>query len=438
MKVKPGKKLAVLMMALVLTGCGSESNGTSDSWSGGSSYTEMNNWNNEDLYKSDADTGINNSYADDSEMDDAYSETDSEETNAVAQEQEEMQKFNERQATGYAPADDDVDFRYASDYSGYETIDFYCLRDACGYDVIYGEEKVTVDDIREVCESNPNISSYYKDFIVEYARRWLELYPETDFRNFYHNLKSLQIHESTEGGISQATLSSDAAACYIRAENAIYVLEGTDFSVGTNGYIILTHELTHAARVSSYTTADGTKVSVWFTGEDTFGTYLEEALITYFAYRMQGYGQEENIFYKSIYNYAEIICQCIEYDGADYMNHSIYYLMDCIADELGSREAARDMIATIDAEAIARYESHRDHVYKGEQYIETLHQNFMKLYLNQFFVDGMTREEAEGLYETFFIEMTRNFELVTENPIPIHEEAYRTAFEEYIADRIAE
>lgn len=438
MRRKIVKKLVVLMMALVLTGCGSESNDTSGSWSGGSSYTETGNWNNGDLYKSDADTGSDDSYAGDSETDGGYSETETEETNTVAQEQEEIQKFHERQAEGYAPANDDVDFRYASDYAGYTTIDFYCLRDACGYDVIYGEEKVTVEDIREVCGSNPNISSYYKDFIVEYARRWLELYPETDFRNFYHNLKTLQIHESTEGGISQTTLSSDAAACYIRAENAIYVLEGTDFSVGTNGYIILTHELTHAARGSSYTTADGTKVSVWFTGEDTFGTYLEEAVITYFAYRMQGYGQEDNIFYRSIYNYAEIICQCIEYDGADYMNHSIYYLMDCIADKLGSREAARDMIATIDGEAIARYESYRDHVYQGEQYIETLHQNFMKLYLNEYFVDGMTREEAEGVYETFFAEMTHNFELVTKNPIPIHEEAYRTAFEEYIAGRIAE
>ncbi len=424
MKSKVVAALLTLAIVASVAGCGKEQEDNIQSSWGGNTGT----------YSQDATDDAGGNIATDS---DATETTPESALSAEEEEQLRIEEFNAKIAEQYAQADDEYDYMFASDYSYWNLVKQYEVMDASGYDVIYGEERVTLEDIREVCDSNPNISQYYKDFIVDYAARWLELWPETDFRNFYHNLQTLQIHESTKQEIQMAAMALDTEACYLRDENAIYVLDGTDFSVGTDGYIVLTHELTHAARLASYTQDDGSFVRIVFQNNYDFGVYIEEALVTRFAYDMQGFGGEDNMFYLFCYNYADVILASIDYDGADYMNHSIYYLMDKMAECMGDREAARDIIAIQTMEASKRYESYHATIYESEQYIEQLHGDMVRLYMSAHFVDGMTMEEAELLYQDFMAEMTANLDRAT-RPIHAPEEYYREAFEVFIDGRVSE
>jgi len=227
-----------------------------------------------------------------------------------------------------APPDDEWDHLYASDYISSDVLKFIYARDSKAYDSFWDTARVTPEDILTVCQENDQISQEYKDFIYNYAKRWMELYPESDLRVLHHNLKTLKLTEASSSELSNITLTADAPACYVQKENTIYVKEGADYSKGTPGYIILTHELTHAARGASFTDENGNEIKIKFYTEYDYGCYVEEALITLFAYEMQGMGNEGNRFYMLPYNYFRIMLDCIDYDGADYMNHNIHALAD--------------------------------------------------------------------------------------------------------------
>ena len=57
------------------------------------------------------------------------------------------------------PADDDIDFMFASDYEYFDLIDFEKGKDSCSYEAILGiADKVTVSDIEEILASNDAIA----------------------------------------------------------------------------------------------------------------------------------------------------------------------------------------------------------------------------------------------------------------------------------------
>lgn len=358
--------------------------------------------------------------------------TEKEETIEVAETEEEKlirkrAELEEKVEKLFNSPDDEYDNLYASDHEYYEMINLRKIRDSKAYDSVFAEEKVTLDDIRKVCEANKDIPPKYKDFICDYVERWLELYPGSDFRVLYHNLKTLKIKESSKQEIMMASVAVDAAACYLRSENAIYVRKDIDISKGTQGYIILTHELTHAARTSSYTNEDGDDIKIAYFDDYQFGTYTEEAVITVLAYEIQGIGDEGNVFYMLPYNYFKIILECIDYSGTEYMNHSVNVLADAMDEYMGEDNNARYMLSIYEAETSEHYTSYMDNVY-DEEYFGLFHDYVTRMYMKKYLNKEMTMDEAELVYQQFINRITANFELAKSEQV-VTEEDFRPSFE---------
>lgn len=103
-----------------------------------------------------------------------------------------------------AAADDEYDFLYASDFYRSDMTKNITVRDAKNYDIIYGYSDVSTAMIEEACERNSNIPREYKEFIVNYVKDWLRLYPGTNFSTLYHNLETLKINIVSKEGMMRA------------------------------------------------------------------------------------------------------------------------------------------------------------------------------------------------------------------------------------------
>ena len=128
------------------------------------------------------------------------------------------------------PADDEYDYRFQTDYEYHDMIKLTECHDSKGYEKALGYADVSLADIKNVLDKNENISSKYKDFIYEYARRLRELYPEVNLSVLYHNLHTLKVNELTQDEINVETISTSSAAFYKRTENMIGVAENLDLS----------------------------------------------------------------------------------------------------------------------------------------------------------------------------------------------------------------
>lgn len=328
-----------------------------------------------------------------------------------------------------APADDEIDFRYKSDYEYYDLVKLIKAKDSVAFDQIYGTTRVTINDIKEACNNNKNISQKYKEFIINFVTDWENLYPGSDFRVLYNNLKTLRVIEATEQQITTEAMAPDALAVYIRSQNAIYVRNDLDVSKGSEGYIILSHEMGHAMRNATYELSDGTDVNISFYDYYKMGLYAEEGLITNFAYDLQGLGNKAE-YYSLQSSYFRIIMDCTGYNGADYTNHSINYLMDMMDDYMGDEQYAYHIIALIDAEASLHYTS-----YAAVDYTEfsELHDYILRMYMKKHLNANMSYSEAMELFQTFVSEIRYNFE-VMKNPYDITEDTFIDSFKEMLND----
>ena len=326
------------------------------------------------------------------------------------------------------PADDIYDFRYATDYEEYELVKLTTVHDSQGYQKIFGYADAELEDIENALNQNPNISERYKEFIMDFARDLRQLYPEANLAVLRHNLKTLVIDEMSQSGINQETLSMDSAACYLRADNRICVLENLDLSRKSDDYIILVHELCHAARSVSKTESDN-KLTVGYYESYKMGNYAEEAIITNLAYELQGLGQKA-IFYPMQSSYYRIICQCIGYTPEDFFNHSVNYLIEKMDAYMGDEQYAYQIVAMIDAQSSLRYTP-----YQAVDFHDFLpmYEYIAKMYFKTYLTPGMSEEEAGQVFDAFYEEITFNFENMNRK-YTIDENTFLPVFEKMLVE----
>lgn len=328
-----------------------------------------------------------------------------------------------------AVADDENDFRYASDYVNLPYVNRIYVRDAKSYENIYGYSNVTLDQIKDAIDSNSKINSNYKDFIWQYVNDWNSLYPGSNFSTLYHNLSTLEIRVCTKNEMARYTLSTTSVACYKRSENIIYVLDGIDIRRESSDYIVLAHELTHCARNSVFETEDGVKVNVSFYDDNNMGMYTEEALITDFCYELQGLGRKSN-FYTLQSSYFRIILDAIDYNGADFMNHSVNYLIEKMDEYMGDEQYAYHIISLIDAEAALRYTPYIEPEFED---FKELYEYITKMYVKNNVTSEMSYEEAMSKYDDLVAEITYYFDQMN-NPIELDLDVFKEEFERCIEE----
>ena len=352
-------------------------------------------------------------------------------TSSTKEEKQETQEEIDKRYLEYInPADDENDFLFESDYEAFDLVKLYYARDSKAYGKILGtEDKVTTEDIKNVLKTNDKISDEYKEFITVYAEDWLRLYPESDFRVFYHNLKTLEIKIVSEDEMMRETASTDSAACYLRKENQILLLDGLDFSRESDNYIILAHELTHCARSTTLKDENGAERKIAYYEYYLLGTYAEEGVITNIVYEMQGLGKRAD-FYPLQSSFYHIIMDCTGYNGEDFMNHSVNYLMKMMDDYMGDTQYAYKIIALIDALSSEKYTPYQDVDYTNYQ---ELYDYITKMYMKKYLSADMDKQQAESVYSDFIDNVTHYFDQM-KRPYDITEDNFRPAFENYLKE----
>lgn len=336
----------------------------------------------------------------------------------------------EKYSKHLAPADDEYDFRYASDYQDLKLVKIYEGRDSSAYEKILGYKDVTLEQIRQALDANDNISDTYKDFVYAYASDLRTLYPDCNLAVLHYNLQTLVIDEMTQAEIDRETLSTNSAACYLRYENRVCVAEGLDLSKGSDDYIIMVHELCHAARSLQKRTDDVSDydIDIGFWDEYKMGNYAEEGIVTNISYELQGLG-EKAVFYPMLASYYRIICGCIDYSGEDFFNHGVNYLIDKMDEFMGDEEYAYQVVAMIDAQMALRYTPYQSVDFYDFQ---PLYEYLMRMYCKKHLRAGMTYEQAKEVFDAFYEDITFNFENMNRG-YDIDEDTFAATFEECVA-----
>lgn len=329
------------------------------------------------------------------------------------------------------PADDAYDFRYATDYSDWSLVKLQTGRDQSSYEKILGYGDATLEEIKQALDRNENISATYKDFIYNYAVELRTLYPDINLAVLRHNLETLVIDEMTQAQIDKETLSTDSAACYLRYENRICVLEDLDLSRESDDYIILVHELSHAARSVQVKEADVVDydTDIGFYDYYLMGTYAEEGIITNIAYELQGLGKKAT-FYPMLASYYRIICDCIGYTGEDFFNHSVNYLIDQMDAFMGDEQYAYQVVAMIDAQMSLRYTP-----YQGVDFhdFQPMYEYLARMYFKKHISAEMDYSAAKAVFDDFYAEITFNFENMNRK-YDVDENTFLPTFEKYISE----
>lgn len=329
-----------------------------------------------------------------------------------------------------APADDPYDYKWANDYQNYDLVKLERASDSSGYEQIFGYADVTLPEIKQALDSNNNISPTYKDFIYNLAKDLRTLYPNCNLAVLHHNIKTLVIDEMTQEEINKETMSTDSAACYIKAENRICVLENLDLSRSSDDYIILTHELIHAARMT-HSEINGVKTRTMFYDNYKMGSYADEAIVTNISYELQGMDQKAT-FYPMISSYYRIIVECLIdaglYSYEDYFNHGVNYLIQQMDLYMEDNNYAYEIVARIDAQASLRYTPHMGVDYYDFQPVYDYVADF---YFKSHLHEGMSYAEAKQVFEDFYENITFNFENMNRG-YDIDENSFMPTFESYL------
>lgn len=337
-----------------------------------------------------------------------------------------LDEINEKYLALLAPADDEYDYKYASDYTAAHFVKRIYIRDSQAFEEVFGYSNVTIEQIEKVLRENHNMSQKYKDFILQYVKDWETLFPGSDFSILYTNIKNgMAIKEITKEDMLWKSQAIDGLACWREEDNTIYVLKDIDLDRSGDGYIIFTHELTHGSRSTKLENEDGYIIRASFYEDIHMGYYSEEALITCFAYMMQGLGNKSN-FYTLQSSYYRIILDAIDYDGADFLNHSVNYLIDKMDEYMEDTEYAYHIISLIDAEATLRY---TDYIKVDFHEFSELYAYITRMYMKKYLNPEMSYVESEVVYKNLMEEITYYFDEM-KRPYEIDFDIFEATFRE--------
>jgi len=328
------------------------------------------------------------------------------------------------------PADDEYDYLYSSDYEYVDMLDIERCNDPKAYEKVFGYHDVTLEQIKAALNKNDKVSPKYKEYIYDFAVRLRELYPNANLSVLHYNLQTVEVREMTEEEMAIELMSLGSAAFYQKLENYVAVPVGMDPYADTDSYIIFTHELCHLARSIHYQyDPDVRNIEAGFYINDLMGLYAEEGIVTNIAYEMHGLG-EKALYYPMQSTYFRIICDCVGFTGEDFFNHNVGYLMKLMDDFMGDEQYAYQIIARIDAQAHLRYSPHRNVDFHDFQ---PVYEYVAEMYFRKYIEPGMSREQAEEVFDLFYEEITFNFENMNRK-YTIDENTFMPTFEAYLQE----
>lgn len=264
-------------------------------------------------------------------------------------------------------------------------------------------EPKNLNDFIEVINANSKIPNKFKDILVDYCTKVFEKYPDIELRQFYQNLKGLEINECTEEELLKVTFDLNSVGCYVKSENKIYVLEGKEYVEGTWDYQVIFHELSHCLRDSKYVDKNGNEVEINFAGLNYWDIPNAEAINSLFAISLFDY-EERDISYQFQSNAHKIMIECMDnYTLSDYVNHSLSYYMKKL-DEFNHDD---NYAVTIFSLMNAQYEDyHNDNISAPQSEYYPIYDYISKMYLNTHIDENTTYTEARETMDNLVEELT--------------------------------
>ena len=258
---------------------------------------------------------------------------------------------------------------------------------------ILGENEISLNDLYSVIDSNDLIPLKFKDFIKKYCKNYVEKQPNAERRILWENLKDLSIKECADKHeLSIKTLSWDALACYVRTENAIYVMKDYEYKEGTWDYQVLYHELSHAAR-SRWCYLGEYKVRIQADGPNYYDLVIGEALNSVFAVSLFDY-EEKDIAYQLQSNIIKLLIDNMDnYNLSDYMNHSMAYFCHQLDEFHGDNNYASVLLKLVQTQ-YDDYHDSRIEIEQSEYY--PIYEYLSDFYYKNRINENTTYEEAQG------------------------------------------
>ena len=399
----------VLLTAAMLTGCGTFHDKP------GSYYVDL--YNQQKLEQQDS------SYVEESDN----VKTDNEVKTSGLSEEELEQKYLEF----LSPADDEYDFKWANDYHESTILKYQYARDSKSYEKIFGYAKPTLEDLNQAIDSNSNLNDKYKTFLKDFANDWMTKYPNSDMSVFLYNLRTLKVTEMNDMEIQMRAMSSGVQACYVNSDNEICVNENANiFDKTSNDYVVMVHEILHSCR-GTRTKIGDTDVRIGFSESLDFGLYEDEALVTYFALQLQGLDNKA-VYYSLQSSYYRQLMPLVDYDGNDYMNHSVNYFEEKIQeafDRNGIQMDALHYMNLMDSQAKAHYRTNSTTDYSD---FAELYKTQVQIYGIQHLNADMSYDETEIAFDDFWADITFNFENLPDPYPTMTREQYKPYWDEYV------
>lgn len=260
---------------------------------------------------------------------------------------------------------------------------------------VFGNEKVTKDDLINAVNTNPKITDGFRPLLLEYINAVTSKYPDVDLRPFYKNLQTLEIVECTKGELVSASLSISSSGCYNRFENKIYVLKDKKYEKGTWDYQVIYHELSHALRSCSFEENDK-KYRVQCEGQNYSSVIIAEALNSLFAVSLFDY-PEDDIAYQLQSNYTRVMLDCLDnYSLSDYANKSISYYASKLDEYNNEKNHAVKILELIQFQY---NDYHNDRIETSQESYYPIYDYICNMYFKKYIKEGMSYDEAYDVYE---------------------------------------
>ncbi|MDO4649669.1 MAG: hypothetical protein Q4B26_13565 [Eubacteriales bacterium] len=273
------------------------------------------------------------------------------------------------------------------------------------YDLAYGDERITREDIKSVIYGNSKIPEQYRSLLSEFTEMVLDTYPDLDLRPLYHNLQTLEVIES-DNDLMWKSVSNLSYGCYRIDENKIYVKENFEFNKHTWAYQVIMHEFAHCARSSR--ALDRIEIGSSELYYDS--VILNEALNSLFTVQIFDY-EERDIAYQLQSNMVQVMINCMNQDPSqqgyynydDYMRHSNSYFFKKLDEFNGNHNYAWAMIRLMEVQ----YNDYHNDEYEIEQeYFYPLYDYIAQMYYRTHITDNMSREECEAVADELIEQVT--------------------------------
>jgi len=310
-------------------------------------------------------------------------------------------------------------------YLGSDWLKYYYVYDSEYLHLIFGDEKITGDDVKRVVKNNPGIGDKYEDFVLGFIDDFVSTWPEADLRVMHHNFKTLEIIECNEQEMMLASLSTTAYGCYVRSENHIYIMEGELPGKKTWDYQVIYHELCHAARTLDGE-IDGIKVG-YTTGLYFLYVTCDEALNSLFAVSLFDYDEPDVAYQLQSNYYGALIDSMPNYSLGDYMNHSGSYFASKLDELTGHTNYASVMIQLMEAWFD---DYHDDEICRPQEVYYPLYDYVSQVYYLDRVTADMTYDEAQTVANELWYRLSYDVPLEYE----LDEGYFYECFDRYYAE----